>query len=919
MSGVRTITILLVLSLLGSSPLLAVCEGTGVFSGAYRESALDVDFEGNDLWVATSYGVTLYDRSTAPPRALRSLALPGPTSEVEAVRDMAVVASGSKLYVVRKENPLRVIGSLEIGGTINDILEFSSYLFVAATNGVAQVDLINPAAPIVANRLTTTTGSALALARFESTLFAADGDNSVEIYTVQVPSFPQKIGTLLSLPRSSSVAIAGTSLFVSDGQQTQIFSAGPQPALVASLPSTPASSAFLSQSGATFVAGSDRRIRALDLGQPARPVTLWQEELPASGGTLNRVLAVTGSGSEVYVAAGDIGFITVDASKFTAPFAIRLHPVGAVTSAAGGIITADAAGGLTRYALSGGHLQKLVSWEAGRVHTLHDVKSFGTAGVHALTSSASTLFLWSLDTATPTLLRSGSFRTGIRSAALTARTNGTGQDILASVVLNDRSFWLATPNGSSFTLAEIPHPASFVVSDGDIATAELTTAGTTVIRFFPGGDLTVAPQTTTVEGAATTGIALSGRQAIVSTFRGISVADFTTSPPTVSLISTSGSGTDLEAADGVLFFLRGDEVEQWDLKTRTLSARHVLPAPGLTIAADPADERRLLIATESGLITLESASTSSSPLARASTYTNVYGRKILSGDESLFFFHSSAIERFRLTESGVPQPQGSLPVDAGVVDFALVDNRIFTLSSNGKVSGTTASGAPVSFEINDGTDVNAQKVHNIAGALHVSYLKGCTVGACEKKTVVLDPRQGLVATSTYGGGILDFATQGTNAWLLLDLPREIRLISTLDPYHPTPIFAVPSAPDAVSIAYASNVAHIYVLGQRLDVHDGATLQKKATILDPYVSDSRVSYLDQRVRVADGCAIIAGRKIFPELYSISAPTTWTLVRTLETPAAVKGIALDDRVWHFLTDYSLEVFSSRPPVSRKRPVR
>jgi len=55
--------ILATLAVVLALPAAAQCTWTPVWDGAYRMTALDASADGNDLWVATSWGLELYDAS----------------------------------------------------------------------------------------------------------------------------------------------------------------------------------------------------------------------------------------------------------------------------------------------------------------------------------------------------------------------------------------------------------------------------------------------------------------------------------------------------------------------------------------------------------------------------------------------------------------------------------------------------------------------------------------------------------------------------------------------------------------------------------------------------------------------------------------------------------------------------------------
>ncbi|HYM60868.1 MAG TPA: hypothetical protein VEZ11_08245, partial [Thermoanaerobaculia bacterium] len=99
-------------------------------------SILDLSIDGNDLWAASAYGVQLYDRQADPPAIVASVPVSGVTRLVRAANGVAYVASGSSLYVMRKNgHAIELVRSMDIGGTANDLLLLAPYLYVAATNG----------------------------------------------------------------------------------------------------------------------------------------------------------------------------------------------------------------------------------------------------------------------------------------------------------------------------------------------------------------------------------------------------------------------------------------------------------------------------------------------------------------------------------------------------------------------------------------------------------------------------------------------------------------------------------------------------------------------------------------------------------------------------------------------------------------
>src|SRR3954454_22154360 len=77
------------------------CNLTQVASVPFRASYLDIAIDGNDLWAATSYGISLYDRSVDPPALVAALALPGIMRAVRVANGIAYAGSGTTLNIIR--------------------------------------------------------------------------------------------------------------------------------------------------------------------------------------------------------------------------------------------------------------------------------------------------------------------------------------------------------------------------------------------------------------------------------------------------------------------------------------------------------------------------------------------------------------------------------------------------------------------------------------------------------------------------------------------------------------------------------------------------------------------------------------------------------------------------------------------------
>lgn len=907
----RLISLALLSLSLTSAQAFADCSSRLIYGGAYRNSAVDVAIDGNDLWVATQYGVELFDRSVTPPRAITTLALPGPTVSVRALLGVAYVGSGSTLYAVKFDGrALNVVGSAAVNGTIRDILLYAPYMFVAATNGVTELDIFNPEHPAVDTRLSTTSGGAYSLARLDTTLYAADGDNSVEAYSVQTPSLPQKIGTFTALPQTISVRVAANRIFASDGQQTQLFAgSGASPSRLASLPFG-ATSVFALNGTTVWAAGNSRTIRVVDVADPSLPVTLYQTAVPV-GGSLNRVSAMTGASGVVYAAAGDAGVVTFDATTFAAPFPLHAFSTGdAVTVAASNTVVAvtPSTGGILVYARNGATvIATPATYGAGKVWTLRDA-----VDNLVLASSGAELSVFDLSKAPGAPLSSGTFAKPIRSAAL------VGTTVLA--VLSDLTLWRGDITTPTFTPALVDTAGatpSFVAHSGNaVVLADLNADGTTTLRYWSDGrNMSTPPVVRQVEGAATSGVALNGSTAAVATFKGVFVVDFNGSTTTISGVPPA-VGLTFDSAGNVVV-LTGNHLQIYSPSTQALVRSIELPDFGTAIGVGTSTDR--FVAIGSGFASY-TAGASGLPTASVTPPSNRYYKSLGGDGDQLILIDGATVDRFLLNKSGAPVYSGTVSLDPATFDVAIVGTRLYALTNDLRVVQYSMNGTELSVvQLSEGADATALGIRNVAGAVHVSILKGCLAGACEKKTLVFDPRGMLQQTAQYNGALVDFTINGTTAWLLTDLPAELRRVDVADPYHPVVAAAVATTGNPTSLAFANNA--LLVVGDNITSYSPTTLAKGTSFVDPYTSDptGRVSYLDQAIRVSGDCATVVGRTFAPQRFTVTSPTSIGAITALPFAAAGKRILTLNGDTYILTDYSLEVYSSKAAPKRKRGVR
>src|SRR5213075_1581262 len=111
----RVVAISLLLFLF-SFPAFPQCNFAPVYSAQFRTSILDIAIDNNDLWAATSYGISLYDRSIDPPRLVTSIAVPGITRVVRIANGTIYAGSGSSIVFITNRQITRTI---DAGGTVN--------------------------------------------------------------------------------------------------------------------------------------------------------------------------------------------------------------------------------------------------------------------------------------------------------------------------------------------------------------------------------------------------------------------------------------------------------------------------------------------------------------------------------------------------------------------------------------------------------------------------------------------------------------------------------------------------------------------------------------------------------------------------------------------------------------------------------
>ncbi|MBV8516744.1 MAG: hypothetical protein JO197_05000 [Acidobacteria bacterium] len=884
--------VLLLLVLLLAVPVFPQCNWTPRYSGAFRETVYDVSPDaGNSVWIATGYGVEVRDADGV----LAARALPGSTRVVRAIgNNVAYAGSGARLYVLRRSgSAIDIVRTLDAGGTVNDLLVAPPYFFLATSAGLFHYDFFDATNPQRAPfTLPTSSPNVTSLASAADKLYAADGDSTVEVFSIASPAFPQHVATLDSVARASSVyASADDLLFVSDkfGQSTDLFQSNVK---IKTL-TTGATSVAPAGPGEWFLAGPDRTLRAFDLTALERIAQTFETTFAASGGNGdNTIHRLVRSGDTLYVAAGDLGLLTLDASALTHPYPLVSYATGATTSAiiAGGkAYFTNAAGTIAEYAIdaNGIALTPQRTWTTIAGATLQDQET-----VKLLTAAGATATLWSLDAQTPTAALTVAFRTTIRSAVL------RGNTIVA--LLTDGSLWTATD--ATPHLVDIGASVAQLARSGDaIALAVVKDERTTDVRYYATGDFTAPTRTYNVDGVVSAPLALDATRAAVFTYR-INVIDLG-SGATRALAGSDGFiPRGLAFAGSDLLVLSPQTLDVWT-NAQTLARSQPLPGGANAFAgAAPIS----VVAGAAGPIAIRPLAPLPQPVA---LLRNQFPTNAVIGGNRLYLQSDDRIDIYAIGTSVAPVYVSSIR-SVGAFDIAATSDRFFTLSGSGTVTAYSTSGALLAqTTIDEGADAQPRGITTAGNAVWVSLTKGFLTGQSQKKTLVLDPLS-LAVTASLNGGTTDVVTSGARAYALFSLPDEVRVLDLADPLHPAQLASVKAPANALSVSYANN--NVYILADRIYAFSESTLAANGTFLQA------VATTGAQLRIDGGCAAVVGRDAAVDLYAAS---TWTSASAPELPSTPRVLASAPGRLYVLTDHSIEVWTqtSTPPPERRHSVR
>ena len=864
-----------------SSQVAGDCNLVPRASDNFRQTAWDVAVDGALVWLATGYGVRLHD---ADGNVIASLALPGETRAI-AVRDgVAYAGSGSRVFVLRLDGDTITAGaSIDAGATVNDILA-TTHLFVATDNGIRHYHLTDPLVPVRSNAsLLTSSPLVTSLAIHNASLFAADGDSSIEIYSLTIPSLPQRTGAIEASGAVTSVHFANSLLFASDrlGRSTEVFAGSTRVAL---LPF--GANAFASQGHLLLVAGPDRTLRAVDVSLLNRIAKRGEWQFMPTDGAQNAIRALAAGPGQFYVAAGDAGLGIIDRDALTSPFALASYADGATTGVAADEGRAWFSRGSQiaeqRLVTSGISLVEERTWTAPAGSVIRDLRDSSL-----LTTTGSAATLWSIGSTETVQIFTASFPASIVAAVIR-------EDDIAAL-LPDGTIWISA-GGAPTKVATAP--AQFLSRGGSgIIAAQVKEEGTTVVRWFANGDFSAQTRAVTIAGAAVGSIAIEGSRASAFTFNGVNSIDLETGS-VVTFERSNGTIPRQLAIDAGNILLLGRRSLVVYSPAGVKLREHALPADAVSfdaaggIAYVATVEGTAVVAYEAAAPDLESP------------FRNTFYTALAAAGDHLYLFDANGVDIF-MTAGHAPRFKTAIRA-GGLVAIAATPSTLVTVAANLRVTSISPDGVQLAErQLEEGFDATVLAAHAVGEAVWISISSGCLSGGCSSRTLVLDPAT-LATTATMTGSITDLGTAGSRTFVLTELPDEIRVLNTADPLHPAIAAARERTAEATSIAGDQNT--VYVLGNEVQTYATSTLSP-----GPQRDVAGSPSPEQRIRIMDGCAVIVGRGDSAELLS-----TPSLVRvsSVPLPSTVRDAVLKGGSFFALTDHSLEWWSAASPV---RPAR
>ena len=877
---------------------------------AFRRPALDVALGDGVVWIADGIGVSVATRGN-PAILIGSKAFPGTTSRLAIEGDDAWIVSGTTLYRAAWDGKSIVVnGARELGEEVYDLVGARGFLYLATPSGVVQID---PAIEGSHKVLPTTNGSAVSLATDGATLLAADGDDTIEVYEIQFPVLPQKIGVAeTTVAGANRVYVVNGNLLVSNGRDSQLFGSLRPPFTSLGRLELGAATAATSTPGIVFAAGQDTTIRAIDLRLSAgRPAIVFEERLPPTVGTINRISRIRSDGNFVWVAAGDLGLRIYDIVDYGTPFPIVRSFVDRADSVVdlgtGQIVAARRDGPPRLYTIeTSGALREVARWQDLAGVTLLDHWDEITIAVQG---------------GVVRLVRPSASVTGQFSFNAAVRSGVVVDDTLW-VTLSDRTLWRVPLPGGPPAKVDIPgaNPSWLARGQDRLVMGSLNDDGTTTVHQID-RDNPAGSSSMTIEGLATSGGAVGTEAIAVATFRGLSVLDISRGTERLSSLGEGLLPRSLEMAGGEVIVLGSDRIQRRSVADGSLIAEIRLLSPALSLAAED-DESRVIVGAAEAVYLVDVGTTASQPELLPPLRESLFVEDVVASHGVVHLMENESVHS-RVLQNQTLSPEISVTTfDGDIIDVTATEDGFCGVDSLGRVECFDAGGqSRGSGQVPALDDATFLSVHSVRDAVLVSLLEGCFGSGCRKRTVL-----GTLASGTFQPGgeiegeVVALDESGGRFVVVTDLPRELRLYDLpASSAVASPVATVPLSQQFFEVAIDSARNVVYLAGERVVAFSLPSLGELGDVLPPLDPSSGLTARDQGIEIAGNRAIVIGRSGALEIHRIDGPVDWVLERDIPLPAAPRRLVRDDTRFVVLTDFSLELFDTAPPIQRRRSVR
>ncbi len=290
----------------------------GASAGAHTLQAVTVINGVTNLADMASAPITLAASDFSSRKVAASGSIGGRCSAVAVSGRYVYLGCGATLEAWDALNPAAPVrlGALRLPGIIESLAASNSWVYAAA--GSAGIQIIDASAPTqLLHRATfDSSGFARRISLAGTLLYVADALGGVRVLNVSAPASPTLAGAYQTAGPAQALAYASPRLLVLDGYNglQNLHAANPAAMTVTgSVSQLTAGLAVTAVSGAALVADANGRVYRINTSVPATPTVVTNALLSGAG----RGLAVSASGTALYVAAGSAGLLTLDATTLS--------------------------------------------------------------------------------------------------------------------------------------------------------------------------------------------------------------------------------------------------------------------------------------------------------------------------------------------------------------------------------------------------------------------------------------------------------------------------------------------------------------------------------------------------------------------------------------------------------------------------